>query len=159
MSATQFLSRLKALFHRSQMQDDLTEELQFHLQNEIEKNIAAGMTAEEARYAALRGFGGVDQIKEQCREDTRDQTLRGILAETFNMACGCCSGTPGFSATCRYLLMALGIGANTSVFSLINMLLLRPLPVKEPDLFGLDKYGGTGRATPKHSLLSRLLGF
>ena len=50
------------------MQDDLTEELQFHLQSEIEKNVKAGMSREYARYTALRSFGGVDQTKEQCRD-------------------------------------------------------------------------------------------
>jgi len=71
MSTTRrFLSRLKALFRKDRVEDDLSEELQFHLQNEIERNIRTGMGPKEARYEALRSFGGLDQVKEQCR-DTR----------------------------------------------------------------------------------------
>ena len=64
MSPIRLFSRLKALFRRGRRDDDLAEELRFHLDKEVEKNIAAGTNAEEARYAALRGFGGADQIKE-----------------------------------------------------------------------------------------------
>ena len=60
--------RLKAIFRRGRIEADLSEELQFHLQSEIEKNIAAGMGYEEARYAALRSFGGKEQIREQRRD-------------------------------------------------------------------------------------------
>ncbi len=68
MLLSRFLYRLKTLIRRSRKENDLPEELQFHSQKEIEKSIVAGMTPEEARYAALRNFGGVDQIKEQCRD-------------------------------------------------------------------------------------------
>ena len=68
MSASRFLYRLKALLRRSQMQDDLSKELQFHLQKEIERNITAGMIPDEARYSVLRSFGGLDQVKEQCQD-------------------------------------------------------------------------------------------
>jgi hypothetical protein len=60
--------RLATLFEKGRRDQELNEELQFHLQNEIEKNITAGMTPEAARYAALRAFGGVDQVKERCRD-------------------------------------------------------------------------------------------
>src|SRR5882672_8424431 len=58
----------KALFRRGRSDDDLSVELQFHLQHEIEKNIAAGLSPKDARYSALRSFGGLDQTKEQCRD-------------------------------------------------------------------------------------------
>src|SRR5262245_4447415 len=62
------LRRRQSLFRRDRIRDDLSEELQFHIDKEIEKNTAAGMTPEEARYAALRSFGGVEQVKEECRD-------------------------------------------------------------------------------------------
>jgi len=64
-------ARLHSRFAKGRVENDLSEELQFHLQKEIEKNMAAGMTPEEARYTALRSFGGVDQVKEQCFRGTR----------------------------------------------------------------------------------------
>ena len=63
-----FFSHLKTVLRRGRLEDDLSEELQFHLRNEIQKNIAAGMNSETARYTALRSFGGVEQVKEQCRD-------------------------------------------------------------------------------------------
>src|SRR5258705_4847814 len=68
MSIARWLYRLKAVFRKSRVEEDLSEELQFDLQLEIEKNINAGMSSEKARYAALRTFGGVDQVTEACRE-------------------------------------------------------------------------------------------
>src|SRR5215813_8848401 len=60
--------RLRALFFRSKLENDLDEELRFHLEREIEANIGRGMNGEEARYRALRSFGGVDRFKEACRD-------------------------------------------------------------------------------------------
>jgi hypothetical protein len=69
MSMTpRFLARLTTLSRRNRMEHDLAEELQFHLDQEISKNITAGMSSEQALYAALRSFGGVEQIKEECRD-------------------------------------------------------------------------------------------
>src|SRR5215471_13896308 len=64
--------RLRALFFKPKMEDELQAELQFHLEKEIEENIARGMTPEEARFAALRSFGGVERVKEESRD------VRGI---------------------------------------------------------------------------------
>ena len=88
MSAATLISYVKSLFRRGRIEDDLSEELQFHLQNEIQKSITAGMTLEEARYAALRSFGGLDEVKEQCRELTTrsvsvDQVLPDARANLF----------------------------------------------------------------------------
>jgi len=63
-----FLHRLRSQFHKKELDQDLSEELAFHIQQETEENIAAGMSAEEAHYAALRKLGGVDQVKEECRD-------------------------------------------------------------------------------------------
>jgi putative ABC transport system permease protein len=63
-----FFHRLRSQFHKKELDQDLSEELAFHIQQETEENIAAGMSAEEAHYAALRKLGGVDQVKEECRD-------------------------------------------------------------------------------------------
>ena len=63
-----FFRRLRALFRKEELDQELSDELAFHLEKQIEQNIAAGMNAEEARYAALRSFGGVEQVKEECRD-------------------------------------------------------------------------------------------
>lgn len=60
--------RLRALFRKEELNQQLSDEMRFHLKKQIEQNIAAGMSADEARYAALRKFGGVDQVKEECRD-------------------------------------------------------------------------------------------
>ena len=125
------MRRLLNLFRRNRLESGLSAELQFHLQNEIDKNIMAGMTREGARYAALRSFGGLDQVKEQCRE------VRGMsLTETIGLDCRYAARTlvKNWASTSIVVLsLALGIGANSTIFSVINAVLLRPLGFKEPD--------------------------
>jgi len=126
-----FLHRLKASFRRGRAENDLTEELQFHLRNEIEKSIAAGMTPEAARYAALHSFGGVDQVKEQCRDVRR---IRWIEESCQDMKFGLRMflKNPGFTAVAVFTL-AIGIGSTTAVFGLVDCVLLEMLPVRNPE--------------------------
>jgi len=131
MSTVSLLARLKALFHKGRMENDLSEELRFHLHNEIEKNIAAGMTPEEARYTALRSFGGVDQVKEKCR-DVRGIRLAEETWQDLRYSVRMLLKNPGFTAVV-VLTLALGIGANTAIFSLMDAVMLKMLPVREPE--------------------------
>jgi predicted permease len=122
--------RLRALFHRAEMERELDEELRFHLEKEIEQNLARGMTAEEARLAALCNFGGIERVKEESR-DVRGVRFVEEFWEDLRYGTRMLRKNPGFTLVV-IVMLSLGIGANTAIFSLINAALLRTLPVKDP---------------------------
>jgi predicted permease len=122
---------VRALFYRNELEEQLSEELRFHLDCEIEKNLQASMSPEEARYAALREFGGVEQTKEKCRDAFGIRWLED-LTKDIRFGVRRLAKNPRFLAVAT-LSLALGIGANTAIFSVINAVLLRPLPFPRPE--------------------------
>ncbi len=135
--------RLRSLFRRRQVEQELDEELRYHLERQIEEHIAKGLTPIEARYAALRALGGIEQRKEECRDMRRVNLIENILQD-LRYAGRILRRSPGFTAV-AILSLALGIGANAAIFQLLNAVRLRSLPVANPtELAEVRVAGGNG---------------
>ena len=124
------LARCAALLRRRRLDADLEEELRAHLDLAIAENLKAGLSPEEARLAALRAFGGVSQAKESYREQ-RGFPLFSQLWRDLIFASRQLRKSPGFALT-AILTLALGIGAVTSVFSIVSAVLLKPFSFRDP---------------------------
>ena len=122
---------VRSIVRRSRVEQELDRELRFHLDQQFEENLAAGMAPAEARYAALRRLGGVEQIKEKCRDMRRMNYIEN-LSQDVQYGLRMLAKSPGLTAILA-ITMGLGIGANTAIFSLVNGFLLRPLPVAAPE--------------------------
>lgn len=136
--------QVQMLLHRPKEGERLNDELQFHLDQQIAENISAGMNAEEARHAALRSFGNPTSLREETRDtwtwNWLDQLWRDIRYGARTL-----TRTPGFTVI-AILVMALGIGANVALLTVVRSVLLKPLPFKDTDrLVRLFEADGQGR--------------
>ncbi len=127
----QFFARLHSTFRRSAREREMAEEMAAHLEMQEEANRARGMDAEEARYAALRQFGGVAQVQERCREQ-RGWLWLESLGRDVRVALRSLGRAPGFCVVV-VLTLALGIGANTAVFCVLNAVLSRRAGCADPE--------------------------
>jgi predicted permease len=123
--------RLRSLFQRDRLGADLNEELRDHIDRQTEDNLARGMSAEEARLAALRRFGNPTLLRDQTRATWNWNGFEQLVRD-LRIGARTLSRTPGF-AIIAILITALGIGANVALFTVVRCVLLKPLPFTDPN--------------------------
>jgi predicted permease len=137
--------RLRSLFRRHLVEGELDDELRFHLEHQVEKLMQSGLSREEAARRARLEFGGLDQVKQTCRE-ARGVNLVETLIQDVRYAVRGFNRNRGFTLV-AVLTLALGVGANSAVFSVINAVMLRALPVWEPQQLMQVAFRGKHDAT------------
>jgi len=128
----------RRLLKRDRMEEQLEAELRFHIERQVADKVREGMTEAEARRRVRLEFGGLDQVKEECR-DARGTRWIETMLQDMRFALRTLRRSPAFTAA-AVLTLALGIGANTAVFTVVNGILLRPLPFPEPERLFLISY-------------------
>ena len=124
------LFRLRAVFRRRSVEKELDDELRFHFEHEVEKLMRAGLSREEASRRARLSMGGMDQVKEECR-DARGISWADALARNLRGATRTIRRQPGYALAVIGTL-GLGIGATSAMFSIVHGVLLKPLPYAAP---------------------------
>jgi predicted permease len=143
-----FRMAMLMLFRRKAQNARLNDELAFHLDQQVKENIARGMAPDEARYAALRAFGNPTALGDEARSSWSWNWLEKFLRDV-RYGARTLTRSPGFAVT-AILVMALGIGATTSLFTIVRAVLLKPLPFRDPDKLVMvyehyrEDNGGTG---------------
>jgi putative ABC transport system permease protein len=125
------LRKLRSLFRRGKLDAEMTDEMRLHVDLQTERNRTAGMSADEAQFAALRQFGNAASLQEQARDGRGWAWLEDFVKDLRHAVRALCK-TPGFTVTALFTL-AVGIGSSTALFSVINAVLLRPLPFPDAE--------------------------
>ena len=133
--------RLRSLFRRRAVEQELDEEIRYHIERQIEQSVAGGLTPAEARYSALRALDGIAQHKERCRDARRVNWIED-LGRDLRYAARSLWSHRGFTAVALCCL-ALGIGANTAIFSMTNAVMLKSLPLENPENLFLFRWASS----------------
>ena len=133
MTLRTWWTRIRGTFHRDTVEREMDREMQFHLEMATQRNVERGMSPDAARRHARLAFGSTEAFREAGREESRARIAENVVADV-RFALRGMRRSPAFT-TAAILTVALGIGASTALFTVVNALLLRPLPVPRPDDF------------------------
>lgn len=125
------MSWFERLVFRKRLERDLDKELRFHFESQVADKMRSGVSEDEARRLTRLEFGGLEQIKEECRESRGTMWLE-LIAQEIRYGLRQLRKAPGFTFT-AVLTLALGIGASTAIFAFVNAALIKPLPFKDPN--------------------------